>query len=76
MDYAYIVIVHVIDFFLLHKGHVAEKLAQKALFLLYFHFPIENSCEPLINLSKIYAITTVLSLCYFDLHCLSFSDIC
>ena len=39
------VIVIVIVFFLLDKGHEAENLQKECLFLLYYHFPMEDSSE-------------------------------
>ena len=43
MDFTYIVIV--IVFFLLDKGNEAESLQKECLFLLYYHFPMEDSSE-------------------------------
>ena len=43
MDSTYIVIV--IVFFLLDKGHEAENLQKECLFLLHYHFPMEDSSE-------------------------------
>ena len=35
----------VIVFFLLDKGHEAENLQKECLFLLNYHFPMEDSSE-------------------------------
>ena len=35
----------VIVFFLLDKGHEAENLQKECLFLLHYHFPMEDSSE-------------------------------
>ena len=45
MDLTQIVIV--IVFFLLDKDHEAEILQKECLFLLYYHFPMEDSSESL-----------------------------
>ena len=38
-------VVIVIVFFLLDKGHEAENLQKECLFLLHYHFPMEDSSE-------------------------------
>ena len=38
-------IVIVIVFFLLDKDHDAEHLQKQCLFLLYYHFPMEDASE-------------------------------
>ena len=48
MDFTYIVII--IVFFLLDKGHEAENLQKECLFLLYYHFPIEDSSGSFLRL--------------------------
>ena len=35
----------VIVFFLTDKGHEAENLQKECLFLLYYHFPVDDSDE-------------------------------
>ena len=43
MEFTQIVIA--IVFFLLDKGHEAENLQKECLFLLHYHFPMEDSSE-------------------------------
>ena len=38
-------------FFLLDKGHEAEHLQKRCLFLLHYHFPMEDSSESIENIT-------------------------
>ena len=43
--YEFMIVIVMLFFFLLDKGHEAENLKKECLFLSYYHFPMDDSSD-------------------------------